>query len=144
MPLLVLTDPGAATHPPQLAGFVEVRPEGIKWRPNPTVPGSEVAILLGNPEQAGPLVIRVKLPSGVRVMPHTHREARTYTVLTGEWRLGFGSEFDASQLRTYPAGSVYRLPARVVHFQGTGAVETVIQIESIGPSSTDFIVPPKR
>jgi quercetin dioxygenase-like cupin family protein len=126
------------------AGFVQVLPESVKWLPNPTVPGSQVAILVGNPQMAGPLVVRVKLPPRVEVMPHTHREPRTYTVLAGEWKLGFGAEFDAGRLRSYPAGSVYRLPANVAHFQATGTVETVVQIESLGPSSTDFVVPHER
>jgi quercetin dioxygenase-like cupin family protein len=125
-------------------GFVEVLPEDVKWQPNPRVPGSQVAVLVGNPQLAGPLVVRVKLPSGTEVMPHTHREARVYTVLAGEWRLGFGAEFVAGRLHSYPAGSVYLLPANVAHFQAAGAVETVVQIESIGPSSTEFIVSPKR
>ncbi len=122
-------------------GFVQVLPTDVKWVPNSTVPGSAVAILLGGPQDSGPIIIRVKLPAGAKVMPHTHREPRTYTVLSGEWRLGFGVKFDDSRLRSYPAGSVYRLPANVPHFQATGVVETVVQIESVGPSSTDFIDP---
>ena len=45
----------------------------------------------------------------------------------------------ALNLRSYKAGSLYRLPARVPHFQATGAAGAVVQIESIGPTSTDFI-----
>jgi hypothetical protein len=74
-------------------------------------------------------------------MPHTHREPRTYTVLDGEWRLGLGTKFDDMRLRSYPAGAVYRLRANVPHFRAAGALETIVQIESVGPSSTDFIDP---
>lgn len=119
--------------------FQQVLPGDIKWMPSKIVPNGQVAILIGDPEKPGPLVVRVKLPPGTRVLPHTHPDSRTYTVLSGEWKLGFGDHFDAAALRTFPAGSVYRLPAGVAHFQATGEYETIVQIESIGPSSADFL-----
>ena len=75
-------------------------------------------------------------------MPHTHPSARTYTVLAGEWKLGFGEKFEAEKLRTFPAGSVYRLPAGVPHFQATTVQGALIQIESTGPTRTDYLKPP--
>ena len=104
-------------------------------------------MLIGDPTKPGLLVLRARLPADVRLMPHLHPESRTYTVLAGEWKLGFGKQFDATLLRSYPAGSVFRLPARVPHFQATGSTETVIQIESIGPTATEYIeanTPPSR
>ena len=123
------------------AGFAQVLPSAIKWIPSPVVPGTYRAVLLGNPDQAGPFVMRVKVPPSTRIMPHTHREERVYTVLAGEWKLGFGEKFDAGKLMTFPAGSVYRLPANVPHFQATGQSETIVQINSVGPSTTEFLSP---
>jgi hypothetical protein len=74
-------------------------------------------------------------------MPHTHPEARTYTVLRGEWKLGLGAKYDTAVLRSFPPGSLYRLPARAPHFQASGATETIVQIDSVGPSTTDFLDP---
>ncbi len=133
---------GSAMQKELPSGFIEVVVDAIKWVANPTVPGSDYAVLVGDPSKPGPLVVRARLPPNVRIDPHTHPDARTYTVLAGEWKLGFGETFDPSALRTYPAGSVYRLPARVPHFQATGPVQTSVQIESVGPTSTDFI--PRR
>jgi quercetin dioxygenase-like cupin family protein len=129
----------ASLHEP--SGFAHVLPSGIKWIPSPVVPGTYRAVLLGNPDEAGPFVMRVKAPPGTRIMPHTHREERVYTVLAGEWKLGFGEKFDAGKLMTFPAGSVYRLPANVPHFQATGQSETIVQINSVGPSTTEFLNP---
>lgn len=120
-------------------GFSQVLPSDIRWEPSKIVRGGRTAVLLGNPELCGPLVIRIKLPPLSKIMPHTHPDARTYTVLSGEWKLGFGEEFDPAVLKTFPAGSVYRLPAGVAHFQATGSRETIVQIESIGPTRTDFL-----
>ena len=96
-------------------------------------------MLIGDPSKAGLLVLRARVPANVRLASHLHPEPRTYTVLSGEWKLGFGRQFDPKLLRTYPAGSVFRLPARVPHFQATGSTETVIQIESIGPTATEYV-----
>jgi hypothetical protein len=125
-------------------GFVGVLPEKIQWIDNPRVPGVQAAVLSGDPEKSGPFIIRVKLPADIRVEPHTHREARTYTILSGEWKLGFGDTFDPQQLKTFTQGALYRLPAGVVHFQAAGQHGAIIQIEGIGPSSTDFLHPEKK
>lgn len=119
--------------------FQQVLLSDIKWVPSKIVPNGQVAVLIGDPEKSGPLVVRVKLPPRIRILPHTHPDSRTYTVLSGDWKLGFGDHFDPAALRTFPAGSVYRLPAGVAHFQATGEHETIVQIESMGPSRTDFI-----
>lgn len=122
-------------------GFVAMVARDITWIPEPQAPGAELAILIGDPEKPGPFVVRVRLPADVRVMPHTHPVARTYSVLSGEWKIGFGRVFDAAKLHTFPAGSVYHLPAMVPHYQATGSTETIIEIHAEGPSTTDFLNP---
>jgi quercetin dioxygenase-like cupin family protein len=126
---------------PLPSGFSEMRAADLKWMPNPAVPGSQTAVVFGDPTKAGPFAIRARFAAGTRVMPHTHPQARTYTVLAGEFKLGFGRVFDQAALRSYPAGSVYRLPAGVPHFQASDMADTVVQIESIGPNATDFLDP---
>jgi quercetin dioxygenase-like cupin family protein len=142
----VATAQTSSKDPP--SGFVAVRAGDIAWQAHPSIKQAEFAILLGRSREAGPLIVRVKLPPDMPVMPHTHPEARTYTVLSGEWKVGFGDKYDAAALLTYPAGSVYRLPAKVAHYQATGSSGAIVQIESIGPTSTDFIdpahAPPQR
>lgn len=123
----------------QPAGFVGVSADRVPWRALPSVPGGQYAILVGKPAESGPLVVRVKMPPNAQVMPHTHPDARTYTVLAGEWKIGFGEKYAAAALLSYPAGSMYRLPANVPHFQAAGPSGAVVQIESIGPTRTDFV-----
>jgi quercetin dioxygenase-like cupin family protein len=134
------TSAGAqATVPP---GFTAVLPADIQWKPHPIVAGGHMAVVLGDPAGEGPYAVRMRFPPNSRVLPHTHPEGRTYTVLAGEWKLGFGETFDASALQTYPAGSIYRLPPNVAHYQATGDGETVIQIQGRGPSATNFVKKP--
>jgi uncharacterized RmlC-like cupin family protein len=133
--------PGAPMSDYGVPGFVAVLPNEIKWLPEPQAPEGATAILLGHPDKPGPFVIRVRLPANTKVMPHTHTVERTYSVLAGEWKLGFGNTYDAEKLHTFPAGSIYRLPAMVPHYQSTGAAETTIEIHAVGPSITDFVNP---
>ena len=60
--------------------------------------------------EPGPYVIRVKLPSGVKLMPHVHPEDRVYTVISGVFYIGLGKHFDSEKLESYPPGSVIVLP----------------------------------
>lgn len=142
-PLLLAGISGCALLTRQFppADFHPVLPQEIRWRPHPIVTGAEFAVLVGDPAKAEPTVVRMRFPANVRIMPHTHPEARTYTVLAGEWQLGFGARFEARELRRFPAGSVYRLPAGAPHWQATGPEGATIQIESVGPTRTDFLNP---
>jgi quercetin dioxygenase-like cupin family protein len=131
-------------HTNEPIGFVAAQLEKIQWVDVPEIPAVQAAVLLGDPEKAGPFVIRVRLPPNFQVEPHTHREGRTYTIISGEWNLGFGDKFDPRQFKTFGQGGFYRLPAGVVHFQAAGRHGTIIQIEGVGPSSTDFLRPEKK
>jgi hypothetical protein len=62
-------------HQPDQDTFRSVLPEDIDWKPFPAFPPSaRLAIVVGEPTQPGPYVIRVMVPSGVRLMPHRHPE----------------------------------------------------------------------
>lgn len=124
------------------ADFVEVHDPEIAWQANPQIPEVGVAVLVGHPGKPGPLVVRVNVPPDFEVAPHVHPDARTYTVLSGSWKLGFGASPDQTKLTTFNAGDLYRLPAGVPHYQVAGPEGAVFQIESIGPTSTDFLEEP--
>jgi hypothetical protein len=60
-------------HQPGEGIFRSILPEEIDWKPFPAFPlSARLAVLVGEPTQAGPYVIRVKVPSGVKLMPHRH------------------------------------------------------------------------
>jgi hypothetical protein len=67
-------------HQPGEAIFRPILPEDIDWKPFP--PSARLAVLVGEPSQAGPYLIRVKVPLGVKLMPHKHPEDRIYTVMS--------------------------------------------------------------
>ena len=42
-------------------------------------------------------VIRVKVPSGAKLMPHKHPEDRINTVMSGVFYIGLGEQFDGDK-----------------------------------------------
>ena len=65
------------THQPGQDVFGSVRSEDIDWQPFPAFPPSaRLAVVVAQPTEPGPYVIRVKVPSGVKLMPHRHPEDR--------------------------------------------------------------------
>src|SRR5271165_917314 len=94
-------------HQPGEAVFKSILPEDVDWKPFPAFPPSaRLAVLVGEPTQAGPYLTRVKVPSGVKLMPHKHPEDRIYTVISGVFYIGLGDRFEAENLKAYPPGSV--------------------------------------
>jgi hypothetical protein len=91
------------THQPDQAIFRSVLPEDIDWKPFPAFPPSvRLAVVVGQPSQPGPYVIRVKVPSGVKLMPHRHPEDRVYTVMSGVFYIGLGDQFELGSRRRSP------------------------------------------
>ena len=119
--------------------FVTVQPASIKWKSYPNEPGVQSAVLFGNPLEVGPLIMRYRLPANFQVQPHTHPNTRTYTILSGAWKLGLGEKFEIEKLQTFTQGGLYRLPANLPHFQEAGSMGATIQIESIGPDGFKFL-----
>jgi quercetin dioxygenase-like cupin family protein len=130
------------THQPDQADFRSVLPEDIDWEPFAAFPPSaRLAVVVGHPSEPGPYVVRVKVPSGVRLMPHRHQEDRVYTVMSGVFYIGLGDQFDETRLQAYPPGSVIVLPGDTAHFHWAKSGEYVTQVTAIGPISLEYVNP---
>jgi len=128
------------THQPGQAVFRSVLPEQIDWKPFPAFPPSvRLAIVVGQPSEPGPYVIRVKVPSGVKMMPHRHPEDRVYTVMSGVFYIGLGDQFDGDKVEAYPPGSVIVLPGNTSHFHWAKSGEYVTQVTAIGPLGLEYL-----
>jgi hypothetical protein len=132
----------ARTHQPDEAAFKAVLPEDVDWRPFPAFPPSvRLAVIVGDPSKPGPYVIRVKTPSGVKLMPHRHPEDRIYTVISGIFYIGLGDRFDGEKLNAYPPGGLIVLPGDTPHFHWAKSGEYVTQVSAIGPLGFDYLDP---
>jgi quercetin dioxygenase-like cupin family protein len=127
-------------HEPGEADFRSVLPEDINWEPFPAFPPSaRLAVVVGQPSEPGPYVVRVKVPAGVKLMPHRHREDRVYTVMSGVFYIGLGDQFDENELAAYPPGSVIVLPGGTSHFHWARSGEYVTQVTAAGPISLEYV-----
>lgn len=131
---------GVRPHQPGQEIFKAVLSEDIDWKPFPAFPPEvRLGIVVGNPAEAGPYTIRVKIPHGVKMMPHRHPEDRVYTVISGIFYIGLGDQFDAEKLQAFPPGSVVVLPGNTSHFHWAKSSEYVTQVTAIGPLGLDYV-----
>lgn len=128
------------SHQPGQADFRTILPEDIDWKPFPGFPPeARLAVLVGDPTQAGTYLIRVRVPSGVKLMPHRHPEDRVYTVMSGVFYIGLGDRFDGEKVNAYPPGSVIILPGDTAHFHWAKSGEYVTQVTAIGPLGLEYM-----
>lgn len=126
-------------HQPGEDRFKYILPEQVEWRPFAAFPPeARLAVLVGTPTEPGPYLIRVKVPLGVKLMPHRHPEDRIYTVISGVFYIGFGEEFDDDTVSPYPPGTVLVLPADTWHFHWAKSGEYVTQVSAIGPLGLEY------
>jgi hypothetical protein len=122
--------------------FHVIRSEEILWKSFPAFPPlARLAVLVGNPNEQGPYVIRVRLPGGVKMMPHRHPEDRIYTVISGVFYVGLGAVFDESKLTAHAPGTVLMLPGGTEHFHWARSGEYVTQVSAIGPLGLEYVDP---
>ena len=122
------------------SAFRWILPEDVDWKPFPAFPTTvRLAVLVGAPSQPGPYVVRVKVPSGVKLMPHRHPEDRIYTVMSGVFYIGLGDQFDGEKVKAYPPGCVIVLPGDTPHFHWAKSGEYVTQVTAIGPLGLEYM-----
>ncbi|WP_042776099.1 cupin domain-containing protein [Sinorhizobium fredii] len=117
-------------------------PNEVKWAPAPKIlpAGAETAVLFGDPTKEGLFALRLKVPSGYAVPPHTHSANEVVTVISGTINLGMGETADRSAAKALPAGSFFALPPGMAHFAYFDE-ETVVQITTNGPWGIKYVNP---
>lgn len=118
-------------------------PDQVKWGPAPPFinAGAQLAVLEGNPmASSGDYTIRLKMPNGYQVAPHTHPLRENVTVISGTLKVGMGDTFDESKMMNFPAGSFAYLDPSVHHYASASG-ETIIQIHGQSPVKFNYINP---
>ena len=118
-------------------------PDQVKWGPAPPfVPvGAQLAVLEGDPMgSSGDYTIRMKMPDGYKIAPHTHPLRENVTVISGTLKVGMGDTFDASKMMSFGAGSFAYLDPSMHHYAGASG-ETIIQIHGQSPVKFNYINP---
>jgi quercetin dioxygenase-like cupin family protein len=127
----------AADVPPSA---IQVSAGAIVWRPGPpTLPaGTQIVVLEGDPSKEGMFTIRLKVPAGTAIAPHTHPREERVTVMSGSLQLGFGSVADRTRTNRLGAGSFYVNPPTEAHFLFFPE-EAVLQLTGMGPWKLEYI-----
>ncbi len=118
-------------------------PDQVKYGPAPPFlpAGAQLAVLEGDPmASSGDFTIRLKMPDGYKIAPHTHPHRENVTVLSGTLKVGMGDQFDAGKMMSFGTGSFAYLDPSVHHYaMASGA--TVIQIHGMSPAKFNYINP---
>lgn len=121
---------------------VRLTPDEIQLKSDASRPGSmDIATLAGDLAKPGLYAVRIRLPSQIRVQPHTHPDDRAVVVLSGTVHIGFGERFDPALMRAMPPGSFFVEPARIPHFAWVQGADAIVQVSGIGPSGTVYLNP---
>ncbi len=117
-------------------------PETIEWKERPAAlpAGAKVAALEGDPTKEGPFVMRLQMPDGYHIPPHTHPKTERVTVISGAFYLAMGENLDRSAAKKVAAGSFAFWPAGMKH-AAWAEEETVIQLHGIGPWQINYLNP---
>jgi len=120
--------------------FKAILSEDVDWKPFAAFPPSaRLAVIAGRPSEPGLYTIRVKVPHGVKLMPHRHPEDRTYTVISGVFYIGLGEEFESDKLQAYPPGAVIVLTGQTSHFHWAKSGEYITQVTANGPLGMEYV-----
>jgi len=119
-----------------------VSPEAIEWAPGPASipPGAEAAVLYGDPSKEELFALRLKLPQGYHIAPHTHPKPEVVTIISGTLSLGMGETADQNEAEALPAGSFFAMAPGMAHYVYADE-ETVLQLNSTGPWSLTYVDP---
>lgn len=116
--------------------------QDIKWGPAPaSIPvGAEATILYGDPSKEGLFALRLKMPKGYHIPPHSHPKPEVVTVISGTFRFGMGEVADQGKAQLLPAGSLFACSPSMAHFV-YAEEDTIVQLNSNGPWGITYVNP---
>ncbi len=101
-------------------------------------PGTKIAVLKGTPDQPGPLTMRLKIPAGATLRPHTHPGDERFTVLSGKLSFGLGPKVD-KHAKVFGPGSFFSIPAGDQMYAFTTDKETILELNVEGPWGINYL-----
>ena len=132
----------ASKASPVPAPHIVLAPADLKWGPAPPVlpSGAQVAVLDGDPFTPGFFTLRLKMPDGYKVAPHTHPGDEHIVVVQGTFKIGGGDTYNDVAMHELPAGGFTKMPKGMRHFAGAKG-ETIVQIYGDGPFVVNYVDP---
>ena len=97
-----------------------------------------MAVLEGDPSKAEPFTVRLRVPNGYKIAPHTHPTTENVTVLAGTFRVGMGTTFYESDLQALDRDAFASVPANHAHYAMARGL-TIVQVHAIGPFTMTYV-----
>jgi len=116
-----------------LAAAIQVTSPVWKDAPPSMPKGTKMAVLEGNAQNAGIFTLRLKVPAGSKLGPHTHPNAERVTVLSGKVVVTLDGKST-----TFTAGGFYVTPPNEVHSVSFPKT-SVVQLTCEGPWKVNFV-----
>jgi ketosteroid isomerase-like protein/quercetin dioxygenase-like cupin family protein len=132
----------ADSTPQAASSHVMMSPGEFKWTDAPPSlpPGARIAVVSGDPTQAGAFVLRAQVPAGYKVPPHWHPGVENLTVISGTIALGMGEQWDEATMTTVATGGYASLPAEMRHSFLAKSAAT-FQVDGMGPFVVNYVNP---
>ena len=139
-----VTEDSATSDIPQalLSPPVIVPAAAVKWGDVPPFlpAGAKLAVLSGDPSKPVPFTVRLQMPNGYKIAPHTHPTDEHVTVMSGTFAAAMGKTWDDKALTDFGAGSYANMATGMPHYaMAKGA--TVVQVHGVGPFVVDYVNP---
>lgn len=97
--------------------------------------GAEMAILAGDPMQAGPNSFMVRVPQGTRLPPHAHPDVwRHSTIISGTLMWALGDTFAEASMVALTPGSFWTEPSGANHYGWAWSGDVLAVGTAMGPS----------
>ncbi len=127
----------AATEMAQIPGD-----SSLKWGPAPPIlpKGMTIALLSGDSTKPGPFTLRLRMPAGTVIAPHTHSKDENVTVLEGGIVHETGNTIDKAKGMPLGKFGFVFLPADMPHSLWT-TKGAEIQVSGTGPFGVNYINP---
>ncbi|TCH96363.1 hypothetical protein EJV46_20500 [Roseococcus sp. SYP-B2431] len=118
-----------------------VQPDALRWTAPPAYArGAQFAVVRGDPTREGFYVVRLKVPAGFRIAPHTHPNDENVTVLSGGFNIGVGDRLDETKGELVRAGGFSFVAKGMTHYAWF-TQETEIQLHGTGPQGITYVNP---
>jgi quercetin dioxygenase-like cupin family protein len=116
--------------------------DDIQWGPAPPIfpKGAEMAVLQGDPGKAEEFTVRLRMPNGYKIAPHTHPTVENVTVLKGTFFAGMGEQFSEANLKAFPRDAFASIPANHAHY-AMARGQTIVQVHGLGPFVLTYVNP---
>ena len=138
-------EPGAAADQPQtdtMATADGAGDGGLTWGPAPPgLPaGARVAVVSGDPANAGPFTVRVDMPPDHAIRPHHHPTSEELRLLEGTLHLGHGAKWDEQAMKAIAIDKPVTMGAKEPHFLHA-ASRVVLEVRGTGPFAITYVDP---